>query len=370
MSDALPISPRSNLEQYKKLAKDFQQASANPTELDKVATRAANGAKIPPKLLKHEAARIENRWRQFKPAGGTACKLTEAQFFVARQHGFASWPKFASHLRALSIEDSPIAIFETAADAIVKGEQTSLRRLLAKHPQLVHARSTRDHRSTLLHYVSANGIEDFRQKTPKNIVQITGLLLDSGAEVNAESDAYGGHSTTLNLTATSCHPEQAGVQLELLELLLDHGAEVGHKDVLGCLNNGRAQAAEFLAGQGAPLSFEEAAGIGRLDLLQTFKKPTKAQLSKALSLACQFGKTEVAHHLLDQGATAKNALHWAVWGPHLDIVKLLLSKATPLDVKDDQHHATPLEWIAYAQQSEPARRAAYDEVLKLLKASS
>jgi hypothetical protein len=26
--------------------------------------------------------------------------------------------------------------------------------------------STRAHRSTLLHYISANGVEDFRQKTP------------------------------------------------------------------------------------------------------------------------------------------------------------------------------------------------------------
>jgi len=71
-------------------------------------------------------------------------------------------------------------------------------------------RSTRDHHSTLLHYVSANGVEDFRQKTPPNIVEITNLLLDAGAEVDAESDAYGGGCTTLGLVATSVHPEQAG----------------------------------------------------------------------------------------------------------------------------------------------------------------
>ena len=39
-----------------------------------------------------------------------------------------------------------------------------LARLLAEHPDLARQRSTRDHRATLLHYVSANGVEDFRRE--------------------------------------------------------------------------------------------------------------------------------------------------------------------------------------------------------------
>ena len=58
-------------------------------------------------------------------------------------------------------------------------------------------------RRPLLHYVAANGVEDFRQKTPDNIVEIAELLLDAGAEVNAESNAYGGGCTALGLVATS-----------------------------------------------------------------------------------------------------------------------------------------------------------------------
>jgi len=79
-------------------------------------------------------------------------------------------------------------------------------------------------------YVSANGIEDFRQKTPKNSVEIAKLLLDAGAEVNAESDAYGGRPTTLRLTATSCHPEAAGLSIPLMELLISRGAPIEAKD--------------------------------------------------------------------------------------------------------------------------------------------
>ena len=105
---------------------------------------------------------------------------------------------------------SPVSAFEAAVDAILSGDSARLKKLLRENPELVRARSTREHRSTLLHYVSANGVEDFRQKTPKNIVEITKLLLEAGADVNAESDAYGGRSTALGLTATSCHPDAAG----------------------------------------------------------------------------------------------------------------------------------------------------------------
>jgi hypothetical protein len=131
-------------------------------------------------------------------------------------------------------------------------------------------KSTREHRSTLLHYVSAKGIEDFPRKTPRNIVEIKRFLLDAGADV-AESDAYGRRSTTLGQTATSCHPENAGVQIPLLELLIERGATLDPPDggsaVVGCLKNGRGQA-EYLASRGARLNLE-AAGTGRLDVLQT-----------------------------------------------------------------------------------------------------
>ena len=95
------------------------------------------------------------------------CLLADAQFFVAREHGFASWPKFARHLEGLARANSPVSTFEAAVDAIVNGDLTRLEKLLNENPKLARARSTRDHRSTLLHYVSANGVEDFRQKTPQ-----------------------------------------------------------------------------------------------------------------------------------------------------------------------------------------------------------
>lgn len=140
---------------------------------------------------------------------------------------------------------SPVSRFEEAVDATVSGDLRGLGKLLSESPDLVRARSEQEHHSTLLHYVSANGVEDFRQKTPPNIVEIAKLVLDAGAEVNAESDAYRGRCTTLGLTATSCHPHNAGVQIPLMELLIERGAVIdgpdGYSGVNGCLQNGRGR---------------------------------------------------------------------------------------------------------------------------------
>jgi hypothetical protein len=174
----------------------------------------------------------------------------------------------------------------------VAGDAVTLAALLSAHPELARARSTRDHHSTLLHYVSANGVEDFRQVTPKNIVALTRLLLDAGADVNAASDAYGGGSTALGLVATSIHPEQAGVQIELLETLLANGAKIegeqagnDHGVVLGCLANGQPAAARFFADRGAPLNLVEAAGVGRLDRVASSSMNMGNRVSQSLGSA-------------------------------------------------------------------------------------
>jgi hypothetical protein len=80
-----------------------------------------------------------------------------------------------------------------------------LRRMLAGRPELSRARSRRVHGATLLHYTAANGIENFRQRTPANIADIAGLLLKQGVEVDAETIG-GGRGTALGLAATSVHP--------------------------------------------------------------------------------------------------------------------------------------------------------------------
>ena len=401
MSDALPLPTRPNLEQYKKLAKDFQHAckSSDPGAVRDWAARWAEtiarlqGREITQNLrrqIDYEAERMARHWQKFKKTNERAarCTLAEAQFFIARGHGFASWPKFARHLQGLARAHSPVSRFEAAVDAIVGGDATTLAKLLDEDPDLVRARSTREHRSTLLHYVSANGVEDFRQKTPKNIVEITKLLLNAGADVNAESDAYGGRSTTLGLTATSCHPEEAGVQLPLMDLLIGHGAAIDGPDgcsaVNGCLHNGRGEAAEYLANRGANLDLEAAAGVGRLDVVQSFfnddrslkSLATEKQRSDGYAWACQFGRTSVVDFLLETGIAVnaklphdgQTGLHWAAYGGHADTVRLLLERGASVDIRDDSYDGTPLGWALYGWGAgpHPAGRGSYHEAVALL----
>src|SRR5215813_5164671 len=401
MSDALPLPPRPNLEQYKKLAKDFQHAckSSAPGAIRDWAARWAEtiaglqGLEITPEIRRQidfEAELMERRWNKFKQTNERAarCTLASAQFFVARGHGFASWPKFARHLEELARADSPVSTFEAAVDSIVSGDFAGLEKLLSENPELARARSTREHRSTLLHYVSANGVEDFRQKTPKNIVEITKLLLKAGADVNAESDAYGGRSTTLGLTATSWHPENAGVQIPLMELLIDHGAIIDGPDggsaVNGCLHNGRGEAAEFFASHGALLDLEGAAGVGRLDVVKSFfnndgslKPPaTPKEMKAAFAWACEFGRTSVVDFLLRHGIDVdaklphdhQTGLQWAAYGGHADTVKLLLERGAPVNAIDGSYGGTPLEWALYQWGNSPsqAERGSYYETVALL----
>ena len=268
--------------------------------------------------------------------------------------GFESWPKFAKHLEAEARANSPVADFERAADAIVSGDIATLEKLLRDHPDLIRATSTRSHQATLLHYVAANGVEGYRQKTPKNIVPIAALLLNTGADVNAIADVYGG-STTLTLAATSVHPERAGVQIALLQLLLDHGATTDTANppagplINVCLANGRAQAAEFFADRGARLDLEGAAGLGRLDVVKsyfdddgTMRLPTtNDQIERGFLLACEYGRNNVVEFLLQRGVspqvqanTGQTALHSAVIGGQVDTIALLLTHGAQLEAKN------------------------------------
>ena len=313
---ALPLPPRPSLESYKKLAKGLVKACKSGGQ-KAIGDWAGQWIRTLAKLSESQP-RLDTSANQVEAFArarlSDKCALTAAQFVIARSHGFESWPKFAGHLEALARKTSPVSRFEASADAIVDGDIATLKRLLHEDPALIHATSTREHGATLLHYVSANGVEGYRQKTPKNIVEITEILLNAGAEIDAIADVYGGGCTALGLAATSVHPERAGVQEALLEKLLDHGASLqqhsiaGNRQsiVIGCLANGRPKAAEFLADRGAPLDLAAAAGLGRLDIVKTFfaedgtLKPntTKEQLNEGLAYACGYGRNSVAEFLL------------------------------------------------------------------------
>ena len=170
---------------------------------------------------------------------------------ISRSHGFASWPEFAAHVESLQQPHSNVSLFESAVEAIISGDAETLAPLLREHPKLSRARSTREHNALLI-YLSANGVEGYRQKSPKNAPAIAEMLLDDGAEVDATAAVYGREYTTLGLIATSVPPHAAGVQIALIDILLQHGARMkfadDHHNLIGdCLANGQPKTAAYLA---------------------------------------------------------------------------------------------------------------------------
>jgi ankyrin repeat protein len=367
-ANVLPFPPRPNLEQYKKRAKELVKACKSG-ERDTIRAWAADWIESLASALKTSDGDCRvwldqrvNQIEEFASKKLSAsdrrtgkCTLGDAQFIIARVHGFKSWLQFAKHINALTRTTSPFSQFESAVEAIIAGDVATLRRLLRANPALIRAQSPRDHQATLLQYVAANGVEGLRQKTPKNAAEVARILLDAGADVDAPNwpDGPAGPGTTLGEVATSVYTAQAGVQIPLMQTLLDYGANVngisgGWNPLLAALHNGRSEAAEFLAAQGARLDLEGAAGVGRLDVVKTFLNDdgslinaTKTQMESGFGWACEYGRNEVVEFLLDRGVDLRSGekknqtgLHWAVIGRQLDTVKLLIKRGAPLEAKN------------------------------------
>ena len=306
------------------------------------------------------------------------CATTQAELVIAQAHGFPTASALVAHLAGLAQSDSTIGAFERAADAIISGDITELERLLAARRDLVQVRSDREHRATLLHYVSANGVENYRQKTPPNIVDIARRLLDAGAGVDAEANVYGGGATTLGLVVTSAHPRLAGVQNPLADLLLDRGARLDSGTVHACLMNGCPEAAEHMVLRGAPVNLDEAAGIGRVDLVASYFSPgrvvSEAGAGEAMNMAAWYDRREVIDFLLDHGVDAgtrtvpdgDTALHIASYLGNVPLVELLLKRGAPVDVSDYVYRTPPMVWALHAWLAEGRPTGTYPAVLRML----
>jgi len=421
-TDAIPLPPRPNLEQYRHRAKSLVKACASG-DADAVRSwargwleslgalhdenRSAEADAVEtPRYLKwteidREIDAIEKDARSSRLIDGdgdASCTLADAQLFIARLHDFASWPRFVHHLEALERESSPDSAFETAADAVVTGDIARLSSMLRTNPSLSHARSARDHAATLLHYIAANGHEGYRQKTPKNAVDIARVLLDAGAEPDALARMYGYECTPMQMLVSSAHPHIAGLQVALVDILVDYGARPsGVNDdgspLMTAFRFHYPRAAEALVRRGARVdNVISAAALGRTDLLADWvvdgatlapdvhlaavpwprlKRDARIHLGYALTWAANWGKGDAVELLLQKGVDPNGkdddatALHLAAAFGHMDIVRLLLAYGASLETLNS-YDGTVLDGTLWYAYNGPVKGVDYPAVIRAL----
>ena len=312
------------------------------------------------------------RGKRVAEVGEAELGSADARLVIAREHGFEDWDHLTEFARAVNA-DPAVRRFETAAQAVISGDLPVLRSMLQEHPDLVTARSTRRHHATLLHYLAANGVENGRQRTPENALEVGRLLLEAGAEVDALADMYDARCTTMSMLISSTPPAEAGLQTALAELLLDQGAALEgpgtqwKSSVMTALIFGFGDTALALARRGGGVkTLPVAAGLGRIEeARKLLAAADPAARHAALALAAQHGHVEVVRLLLDSGEdpdrfnpdgfhSHSTPLHQAVAADRAETVRLLVERGARLDLRDQVFEGTPLAWALHLGRQEIA----------------
>jgi hypothetical protein len=274
--------------------------------------------------------------------------------------------------------------FRSAVAAIDAGDVDQLSRLLAANPRLACERLQtpgpwlRDkvgaaldgffQNPYLLWFVAEDPVRNGR--LPTNIAEVVRTIIHTAqrtcADTLREQLDY-----ALRLVAWSGVAQQSGVQLELIDVLVDAGASTdGAPD--NALVNGHVAAARHLVDRGAPLTLATALCLERWDDVERLTGATARERQFALALAALRGKAEALRRIIEIGVDVNavspdlyshaTALHHAVYSGSLEAVRVLVEAGARLDTRDTVHHAMPLGWAEYSQGKQ-----AYDEIAAYLR---
>ncbi|HEX4169460.1 MAG TPA: ankyrin repeat domain-containing protein, partial [Bryobacteraceae bacterium] len=293
------------------------------------------------------AQRIREFHPRFKHATDAAIfdakfSLTDAQLTVARERGFASWPKLKRRVEKPSPADDLCLPFQEriqdpafrrAVNLLDAGDVGGLRAHLSVHPNLVHEHVVFEggnyfQNPSLLEFVAENPIR--RGKLPVNIVEVAQLILDGGAKNDRATV-----DETLGLVCSGRVPRECGVQIPLIDLLCDYGADP-NRGMPGA--HGEFEAAGALLRRGARYDLPVAAALGRVeDARRLLPSASPEDRHRALALSAQFGHAEIVYMLLDAGEDPNRynppgthahstPLHQAALAGHEAIVRLLVER--------------------------------------------
>lgn len=135
MSHRLELSPRPNLEQQKNRAKEFHRAlkAGEAAAIDRLRWNH-------PRFAHHAAGDVD----------AARVRLADAQWVIAREYGFTSWPALKRHIAAVRGRAIPYRAFETdpqyyrdrargLASSRESGEREALRIIQRHHPAFAEA---------------------------------------------------------------------------------------------------------------------------------------------------------------------------------------------------------------------------------------
>ncbi|HKP73999.1 MAG TPA: ankyrin repeat domain-containing protein [Longimicrobiaceae bacterium] len=308
-------------------------------------------------------------------------KLADAQLVLAREYGLPGWPalKHRVEMVARIAQFQPHPRFAEALAAFDAGDAERLRALLAADPSLARARTNLDppygyfSAATLLHHAAGNPGRE--QRLPANVVELARVLLDAGAEVDAETIGPNG-GTTMGLLITSKQASDRGFSGPLMDLLLERGArlDLHRPDALDpALANHAPRAAERMIELGAKADIFAAAALGRLDLLRAMFGADGRLLARprrrgrlmsardAIGLAMLYayvaGRREAVDFLLEKdgnwnmtGVNNGTAMHRAAWDGDLEMVQRLIARGADIYNRDNPWDSTPLSWAQHNRQ--------------------
>ena len=260
--------------------------------------------------------------------------------------------------------------FRDAVSAIDSGDVAKLERLITAQPALVCDRLAspgawlRDsvgdaldgffQRPYLLWFVAEDPVRN--GKLPANIAAVADAIIDA-ARRNAASTLQKQLDYALKLVSWSWIARQCGVQIALIDVLIDAGADTdGNPD--NALVNGNFSAADHLVKRGANLTLGAALCLERWDDADRLVMAANAQEKQfAFVLSALNGNAEALRRMLRNGI-ALNApsatlfshgtpLHHAASSGSLAAVKVLVEAGAELNVNDSAWGGTPLGWAEH-----------------------